>query len=286
MDALTPRSRQAAMETASADQVTPRSARSGADEAVAAALRKESVLAAARASPRAPSPSAFGAASLQAINLKQLAARAASPLGSPRGAASAAATSAPHSHRSPRQGDQTARRAAAPAALSGDDGSATGDDGSDDGEPGMGGPQAELAAQAPAAARAQPALHIDVPPGGPLAPPVAPARLSGGDDEAQTPLGTAASLGFWRTRSSNLPPTLSLPRRLTGPGGLTAAEILLMDARRPSRADDEADLHHWVHAGHSSGGAAVEAIKEESAVAGLPADDLAPVGGGRRGLHV
>jgi hypothetical protein len=296
MDALTPRSRQAALEAGLADQEAPRSARAE-EEAATAAMRKEVLLAAARPSSRCASPSAFGAAGVQGINLKQMAARAASPPpplrgsrpGTPRGGAPAAREGAGLSHRSPRQDDQTPRRMAspalAPAALgraSGahDDGGASEDERSDSGEPGAAGQPA--AAPVAPIARAQPVLQIDAPPEGPASP-AAPAARESGEGEAAAAMATASSLGFWRTRSSGLAPTLSLtgapinPRRITGPGGLTAAEILLMDARRPSRADDDELM--WAHGGGHGALAAtsVDPITEEAAVAGIFGGDVAPV---------
>ncbi|GBG00040.1 hypothetical protein Rsub_12865 [Raphidocelis subcapitata] len=315
MDALTPRSRQAALEASLGDQEAPRSARD--DEA--AAQRKETLLAATRASP-SPRASAFGAAGDGArgrINLKQLAARAATPTGSgpstPRGGVrdKEAAAAAQHA---PRGGDQTPRsRAAAGRSPRGPAAPAPAP--AELGSPGEAEQPAEAApspAQAPApapepdagAAPPSAAPQAPAPSSGPAATPARAAPVlhmdapsEGGAAEAQPPSADGEhpgqmripSLGLWPARSSaggaGLAPALSLgsalgTRRTTGPGGLTAAELLLMDSHRPSRADDEGEAHHWgaPHAHTSHGGAghgagpSVDPIKEEVPAAG-PGDD-------------
>lgn len=311
---LTPRTR-LALEANLADQEVPRSARFLStinlnDES--AAQRKECLLV-----PRAPS--AFGTAAAQATNLKQLAARAATPTGSgpstPRGA-NRDKDAAALSHRSPRQGDQTPRGAAspapcgidavpapAPAALGNESRAAlrealrSSSGNERDAEVPATVPSTVAAATTAAAARTsapartQPTLHIDVPPEGPTASPP-PAAHPSAEGELHMPASTAASQGFWRTRSSasGLPPVIHLSghgsnRRTTMPGGLTAAEILLMEAQRPSRADDDAELH-WVHGSSGGASAAVTAharavqaavTKESTAAEGLAGDDATPV---------
>jgi hypothetical protein len=302
MDTLTPRSRQAgvaaaatAAATQGADQETLRAGNAEED----ALLRKDFLLAAAaaRASPRAAG--GFGVVGgAVPINLKQLAAAArAATQGcgsgaiTPRGAlarataAAAAEAGGLPTARSPRGDDQTPRQALstadeatvpAPAAATLEPAGAV---------PAGDGPAAE-AGSAPSSvrlqelvpARAQPGLQVDVEA---EAPPVR------GAPPLQPPL--LASASPWPARSSG---GGALPlRRLTGPGGLTAAEILLMDARRPSWADsaDDLDLHWGQHYGHGHGHAhhapAVESITEEAAAAAAaaaaPGSDAAPVGIGR-----
>jgi hypothetical protein len=307
MDALTPRSRQtAAAGTSQGDQETPRAR----DDAAPGAVRKESFLAAAaaRASPRAGASAPDAAAGPGHLNLKQLvaAARAAGPgarsgTSTPRGggAAAAAAVAAeaggPAALGSPRGADQTPRPVApaadeatvpAPAAAAL--------------EPAGGLPEAEggdealATVRASVRARATPALdpHADEPAAEPpgAAPAVGPQQQA----PAQPPQPAAADAGLPLGRVSVGGAAAAAARRLTGPGGLTAAEILLMDARRPSRADSTDDLDlHWGQPGygHASHLApAVESISEEAAAAAAaaagpatgPGGDALPV---RRGLR-
>lgn len=334
MDAQTPRTRMRAAEAAAADQATPRSARgaaaasaaaggSGGEAGDPASLRKESLMASTRTSPRAPSPPVFGGT----LNLKQLAAAAAAaaatPGGSgpstPRGARAkdgAAAVAAGGSGsaalapgRSPRGGDQTPGRraavgddagaapsAAAPPALAPAPAPAPArlGDGDNDEQAGPGGDEATVERPTPAAARAAPLLHAE---GAEHGEQGAAAGAAGGHStDGATAAGTGAaglltagSLRFWRARSSaGNAPTISIggavpARRVTGPGGLTAAELLLMDARRPSRADSEdadallhrAQPHPWHGArcadgpsGSAGGGApGVDPIGEEGEAA-------------------
>ena len=284
-------------------------------------------MAAARASP-SPRASAFGAVSDGArggINLKQLAARAATPTGSGPSTPRGGVRDKEAAQRALRGGDQTPRTRAtaasspraptAPAPAPAELGSPGGGDADEpvatdpllapgplpkpDGgvgppagtsPPALAPAQAGLQASAPAPvpARAAPMLHTDATWDGI----VAEAQHPPADGESAGQMHTP-SLGPWRARSSaggaGLAPALSLgsslgTRRTTGPGGLTAAELLLMDSHRPSRADDEGEAHHsGAHAHPSHGGAghgagpSVEPIKEE-VPAGGPGDSGAQVG--------